>query len=192
MPAVIGLPGSITACLFDLDGMLTGTAELHREAWKQTFDAFLREYQGEGFAEFTDADYARYVDGRPRADGARTFLAARGIKLPEGAPDDPPEAGTVHGLGNRKNALVLRCDYRHRGPSRKAGARLVPGRRPGARGGAGPHRGVRGRAVRGGGRPAGGFGFVVGVDRAEQADALPEEGADVMVCDLTELLEDRR
>lgn len=101
-----GLPAGITACLFDLDGVLTSTAVLHRAAWKETFDALLPEREGAGFAEFTDQDYITHVDGRPRYDGVREFLAARGITLPEGEPDDPPDAATVHGVGNRKNALV--------------------------------------------------------------------------------------
>ncbi|HVV10347.1 beta-phosphoglucomutase family hydrolase [Amycolatopsis sp.] len=105
---MIGLPEAISACLFDLDGVLTGTAALHREAWKKTFDAFLRERDGADFAPFTDEDYIQHVDGRPRADGVREFLSSRGIRLPEGSPDDKPDAATVNGLGNRKNELVLR------------------------------------------------------------------------------------
>ncbi|MFF0221492.1 HAD family hydrolase [Streptomyces sp. NPDC004629] len=104
----LGLPDDILACLFDLDGVVTKTAVVHAAAWKETFDAFLRERDGEDFRPFdATADYAEYVDGRPRADGVRTFLAARGIELPEGHPDDPPDAATVHGLGNRKNRLLL-------------------------------------------------------------------------------------
>jgi len=103
---VIGLPDGITACLFDLDGVLTSTATLHRAAWKETFDALLRERGGAGFAEFTEQDYLAHVDGRPRHDGVRAFLASRNITLPEGRPDDPPDAATVHGVGNRKNALL--------------------------------------------------------------------------------------
>ncbi len=103
-----GLPDTIRACLFDLDGVLTSTAVLHQRAWKQTFDDFLRERDGDDFTEFTDRDYIRYVDGRPRADGVRTFLTSRGIELPEGEPDDPPDAATVNGVGNRKNVLLLR------------------------------------------------------------------------------------
>ena len=68
---MIGLPEEISVCLFDLDGVLTRTAELHREAWKQTFDAFLRKRDGENFQPFTEHDYTAYVDGRPRADGVR-------------------------------------------------------------------------------------------------------------------------
>jgi beta-phosphoglucomutase family hydrolase len=105
---MIGLPEKISACLFDLDGVLTGTAALHEEAWKQTFDAFLREHDGQDFQPFTGDDYARYVDGLPRADGVRQFLASRGITLPEGGPGDPVDAQTVTGVGNRKNELVLR------------------------------------------------------------------------------------
>jgi beta-phosphoglucomutase family hydrolase len=108
---VLGLPDHVRAGLFDLDGVLTKTATVHAAAWKEMFDAFLRrraEQTGEPFVPFdTHGDYDRYVDGRPRADGVRSFLAARGIRLPEGSPDDPPGADTVHGLGNRKNDLVL-------------------------------------------------------------------------------------
>ena len=110
-----GLPGSVKACLFDLDGVLTGTAVLHKEAWKRTFDEFLRARDGDGFTEFTDRDYAAYVDGRPRADGVREFLKSRGIQLPEGDPGDAPDAVTVNGVGNRKNELVLKI-IDERGP----------------------------------------------------------------------------
>ncbi|MFF3463765.1 beta-phosphoglucomutase family hydrolase [Streptomyces sp. NPDC001984] len=103
----LGLPGEILACLFDLDGVVTKTAVVHAAAWKDTFDAFLREQDGEHYRPFDARDYDEYVDGRPRADGVRTFLASRGIELPEGHPDDPPGAPTVHGLGNRKNVLLL-------------------------------------------------------------------------------------
>ena len=108
---MLGLPNAIRACLFDLDGVLTQTAKIHAAAWKEMFDAFLREraaQTGESFEPFDPvADYDEYVDGKPRYDGVRSFLAARGIALPEGTPDDPPDAATVHGLGNRKNELVL-------------------------------------------------------------------------------------
>ncbi|RZU51710.1 HAD superfamily hydrolase (TIGR01509 family)/beta-phosphoglucomutase family hydrolase [Krasilnikovia cinnamomea] len=108
---MLGLPPHVTACLFDLDGVLTQTALVHNAAWKQTFDAFLRDWSadhGQEFVPFDEGtDYHRYVDGRQRADGVRTFLASRGITLPEGTPDDGPDAATVNGLGNRKNLLVL-------------------------------------------------------------------------------------
>lgn len=97
------------AVLFDLDGVLTDTARVHMAAWKTMFDEVLRaraEATGEPFVPFSEADYHRHVDGKPRNDGVRDFLASRGIELPEGTPDDPPEADTVHGLGNRKNVLV--------------------------------------------------------------------------------------
>jgi beta-phosphoglucomutase family hydrolase len=101
----------VTACLFDLDGVLTQTALVHNAAWKQTFDAFLQtwsERHEQPFVPFdSGADYQKFVDGRPRADGVRTFLSSRGITLPEGAPDDGPDADTVNGIGNRKNELVL-------------------------------------------------------------------------------------
>jgi beta-phosphoglucomutase family hydrolase len=108
---VLGLPGTIRAGLFDLDGVITQTATVHAAAWKEMFDAFLRARaaaSGEPFVPFdVGEDYGLYVDGKPRADGVRSFLASRGIDLPEGSPDDPPEAETVRGLGNRKNELVL-------------------------------------------------------------------------------------
>ena len=108
---MLGLPARITACLFDLDGVLTQTAQVHRVAWAQTFDSYLRDQAAAGGGEFLAfdpaSDYNRYVDGRPRADGVRTFLASRGIVLPEGEPDDPPTAETVNGLGNRKNVVLL-------------------------------------------------------------------------------------
>lgn len=107
MTTQLGLPEGIQACLFDLDGVVTRTAVVHAAAWKATFDAFLRERDGADFRPFTDSDYAQYVDGRPRADGVRSFLASRGIELPEGTPDDPPETRSVNGVGNRKNELLL-------------------------------------------------------------------------------------
>lgn len=104
MPDVLGLPESITTCLFDLDGVLTDTASVHRACWKQMFDAFLATQDGQG--EFTDADYNAHVDGKPRQDGVRDFLTSRAISLPDGSPDDEPAKQTVWGLGNRKNDLV--------------------------------------------------------------------------------------
>jgi beta-phosphoglucomutase family hydrolase len=107
----LDLPEAITALLFDLDGVLTKTAVVHAKAWKQTFDEFLKqraEKNGEEFKPFDSGeDYNEYVDGKPRYDGVRSFLESRGIKLPEGDPDDAPDKETVCGLGNRKNKLVM-------------------------------------------------------------------------------------
>jgi len=106
------LPDGITTCLFDLDGVLTQTAKVHARAWKQMFDEFLRgwyERAGERYREFAlPDDYQKYVDGKPRRDGVRSFLQSRAIDLPEGSPDDPPEADTIYGLGLRKSNLVLK------------------------------------------------------------------------------------
>lgn len=89
------------AALFDLDGVLTPTAEVHMRAWDEMFNAFLED---KGITEpYTDEDYFTHVDGRPRYDGVRAFLASRGIELPEGDPSDSPAEETVCGLGNRKN-----------------------------------------------------------------------------------------
>ncbi|MEU5465660.1 HAD family hydrolase [Streptomyces althioticus] len=238
----LGLPEDIEACLFDLDGVVTRTAVVHAAAWKEMFDAFLRERDGEGFAPFTAADYDAYVDGRPRADGVRTFLASRGIELPEGGPDDPPAAATVHGLGNRKNELLLariRTDgvepydstlaYLHAVRARGLRTAIVSSsancrdvlRSIDAEdlfdvridGEVAAERGLPGKpspdtflaaarelrveparaavfedALAGmdAGR-AGKFGYVVGVDRVGQADALYAHGADTVVTDLSEL-----
>lgn len=93
------------AVLFDLDGVLTDSALLHARSWKTLFDAVLQDC-GEGNRPFdADHDYRAYVDGKPRLDGIRSFLASRDLSVPEGAPDDPPGALTIHGLGARKNAL---------------------------------------------------------------------------------------
>jgi len=106
-----GVPDQIRACLFDLDGVLTQTAVVHARAWQQTFDDFLRRRAAGTGGTFTPfdpvADYDRYVDGRSRADGTRTFLQARGITLPEGTPDDPPGTDTIYGLSNAKNKILL-------------------------------------------------------------------------------------
>ena len=108
----LGLPDGIRGCLFDLDGVLTKTAAVHDAAWKEMFDSYLRErarQTGQQFVPFDPVgDYDEYVDGKPRADGTRSFLASRGIDLPDGSDDDPPDAETVHGLGNRKNEILLR------------------------------------------------------------------------------------
>lgn len=245
---MLGLPPQVTACLFDLDGVLTRTARVHAAAWEETFNAYLRERSarsGEPFVGFDPAgDYNKYVDGRPRADGVRTFLKARGIELPEGSPDDPPGAETVNGVGNRKNETFLRR-IREGGvevfPSSVAYLRAVKGaglRRAVVSASANcrdilasagltdlfeevvdglvaAKEGLRGKphadtflaaARRLGATPgqaavyedavagvqagrAGGFGFVVGVDRVGQAGALREQGADVVVADLGELLD---
>ncbi len=238
----LGLPDDILACLFDLDGVVTKTAVVHAAAWKEMFDAFLRERDGADFRPFGDADYDTYVDGRPRADGVRTFLASRGIELPEGTPGDPPDARTVHGLGNRKNELLLeriRTDgveaydgtLRYLGAVRARGLRTaivsssancrdvlrsigaedlfdvrVDGVVAAERGlpgkpepdtflaaardlGVEPSRAAVFEDAQAGmdaGR-AGGFGYVVGVDRVGQADALYAHGADRVVTDLAEL-----
>ena len=108
---MLGLPDAIRGLLFDLDGVLTKTAKVHDAAWAEMFDDFLRARSratGDPFVPFDPVtDYDDYIDGKPRADGTRSFLAARGIELPEGEADDPPDAQTVHGLGNRKNQILL-------------------------------------------------------------------------------------
>lgn len=242
MTTDLGLPEDIQACLFDLDGVVTKTAVVHAAAWKETFDAFLRQRQGADAEPFSDDDYDQYVDGRPRADGVRTFLASRGIQLPEGGPDDPPHAATVHGLGNRKNELLLEKirtqgveayegtlryieAVRGRGLATAivsssantrdvlksidaeklfdvridgvvAAERGLPGKpHPDTFLAAAADLGVEaGRAAvfedalagMDAGR-AGRFGYVVGVDRVGQTDALYAHGADRVVKDLAEL-----
>jgi beta-phosphoglucomutase family hydrolase len=108
---MLGLPDGIRGCLFDLDGVLTQTAKVHAAAWKKMFDEYLEsraDREGEAVVPFdAGADYNEYVDGKPRYEGVRSFLQARGIELPDGTPEDPPSAETVDGLGNRKNELVL-------------------------------------------------------------------------------------
>lgn len=243
----LGLPSGIRACLFDLDGVLTQTARVHAQAWKEMFDAFLRERSergGEPFVPFDPvADYSAYVDGKPRYDGVRSFLASRGIQLPEGDPSDPPSAETVFGLGNRKNELVLALLRRdgvevYEGSVRYVRAvrdahlnRAVVSASANTRevlkaarienlfevridGIVAAERHLRGKpapdpflaaaeelkvpaadaavfedALAGveAGR-AGDFGYVVGVDRVGQRQALLEHGADVVVDDLAELL----
>ncbi len=109
--------GRFDAVIFDLDGVVTQSAAVHAAAWKRLFDAYLAERAARAGASpgatpdpalrpfDLDADYARYVDGKPRYDGVRDFLASRGIELPWGDPSDPPERTTVCGLGNGKNAF---------------------------------------------------------------------------------------
>ncbi|MGI8446274.1 MAG: HAD family hydrolase [Streptosporangiaceae bacterium] len=245
---MLGLPDGIRGCLFDLDGVLTQTAKVHDAAWKQMFDDFLRERASQSGQPFTpfDAvkDYDEYVDGKPRADGTRSFLESRGIELPEGSPDDPADAETVNGLGNRKNVLLLEVirtqgveayegSVRYVRAVRDAGLRravvsssanchdvlvaagigdLFEARIDGMvaqeqhlRGKPAPDTFLAGAKALGlepsaavvfedalagveSGR-AGRFGYVVGVDRVGQADALKAHGADVVVTDLAELLD---
>ena len=243
---MLGLPDGIGACLFDLDGVLTRTATVHAAAWKEMFDEYLRrraEETGEPFVPFdVHADYERYVDGKKRADGVRSFLASRHITLPEGTGTDPPTVATIHGLGNRKNDLVL--------AKMSAGVEVYPGsvRYVEAVRDAGLRRAVvsssaNTRAVLKvtglaelfeevvdgltaerehlAGKPApdmfafaarclgvpaaeaavfedalagveagraGGFGFVIGVDRTGQAEELRRHGASIVVSDLADLL----
>ena len=242
----LGLPAGIRACLFDLDGVLTPTAVVHAVAWKQMFDAYLGERAARVGAPFKSfdahADYERYVDGKARADGVRSFLTARGIELPEGTPADPPSAETVWGLGNRKDELVSALlrrgvdaypgSVRYVRAVRDAGLRraVVSGSEHCREvleaagiadlfevridGIVALERHLRGKpapdsflaAAEALGVPsaaaavfedalagveagrAGGFGFVVGVDRTGEADALREHGAHVVVGDLEELL----
>jgi beta-phosphoglucomutase family hydrolase len=246
----LDLPEGITTCLFDLDGVLTQTAKIHAAAWKQMFDDFLREWAdrtGEPFDPFDrPTDYDEYVDGKPRLDGVRSFLESRGIELPMGSPADPPEAETVHGLGTRKNELVLEL-IREQGVEPYEGSvhfveaardrglhRAVVSASTNCRdvlvaagiehlfelridGVVAEREGLAGKpapdtflaAARGlGAEPAesavfedalagveagraGAFGWVVGVDRTGQADALRRRGADVVVEDLAALLDGR-
>ena len=103
---MLGLPDGVTACLFDMDGVVTKTAVVHAAAWKQMFDEFLRSQPGQ--APFDSVkDYDDYVDGKPRLEGTESFLDSRHNSLPTGDPDDKPGAHTVYGLSNRKNELVL-------------------------------------------------------------------------------------
>lgn len=244
-PSTLGLPAGIKACLFDLDGVLTHTAALHYAAWKEMFDAYLLTRTGEDFRSFEMPDYLQYIDGKPRADGVRSFLDSRGIRIPDGDAGNPPGVETIEGLGNRKNELVHKL-MQEKGVEAFEGSRrylehvegaglkravvsastntravlqasglaehfdtVVDGNvavREGLRGKpfadtflraaellgvAPPEAAVFEDALAGvkAGR-AGGFGFVVGVNRANQAAALQNEGADVVVNDLAELLEE--
>jgi beta-phosphoglucomutase family hydrolase len=245
----LGLPDGVKACLFDLDGVLTQTAKVHAAAWKQMFDEYMKaraQKAGEEFVPFDGrSDYDEYVDGKPRYDGVRSFLASRGINLPEGSPTDPPSTETVKGLGNRKNELVLKLIEEqgvepYEGSVRYVHAAVDAGLRRAVvsssancravlesadmldlfeeivDGNVLAERGLRGKpapdtflaaaealgmtaaesavyedALSGveAGR-AGEFGLVVGVDRVGQAEALKEHGADVVVQDLAELLDE--
>lgn len=112
MDATVGLPATMRARLLDLDGVLTDTAELHAAAWKEMFDGYLTvraQQTGTAFAAFDEvADYDTFVDGMSRADGTRSFLRSRGIDLPAGGPDDAAGSLTITGLGQARNAMVLR------------------------------------------------------------------------------------
>ena len=244
---MLGLPETVRACLFDLDGVLTDTASVHTRAWKAMFDAYLSrraERTGEPFVPFdAERDYRRFVDGRKRDDGVRAFLASRGITLPDGADDDPPDAETVHGLGNRKNEafrVTLQADGVEvfEGSRRYLAAVTAAGLATAvvsASANAGDVLALTGlekfiaqrvdvvtlRTEHIAGKPApdsflraaqllgvaptaaavfedalsgvaagraGGFGFVVGVDRVGQRDDLLSHGADVVVTDLDQLL----
>jgi beta-phosphoglucomutase family hydrolase len=247
-PSALGLPDGIHACLFDLDGVLTRTAAVHEKAWAQLFDAFLQtDAPGAGADRrpFTQEDYDRHIDGKPRADGVRDFLASRGIHLTEGTAADPPEADTVTALGTRKNRLLLQMIERdgvevypgslaYLRAVRSAGiltavvsastncrqvvqaAKLEDYLDDRVDGATVANERLRGKpapdtflaaAASLGVRPqdaavfedaaagvaagkAGGFGYVVGVDRGGHADELRRRGADRVVEDLAELLED--
>lgn len=110
-PRWLGLPGEVIACVFDLDGVLTASGAVHAAAWEETLDAFLLQRAERRSHQFIPLDrlrdYRDYIDGRPRAEGVRLFLASRGISLPEGTVDDPAGAETVHGLANQKNQVLL-------------------------------------------------------------------------------------
>ena len=247
---MLGVPDTIRAFLFDLDGVLTETASVHAAAWQEMFDAYLRrraDRTGEPFRPFDPvADYDAYVDGRPRADGTRTFLASRGITLPEGGPGDPPGAETVSSLSAEKNKIVLRRIAAGRVSAFPGSADYVRAAQAAGLRCAVVSASANTRAVLAGagldglfdavidgvvaerehlaGKPApdtylaaarelqvppagcavfedalagvaagraGDFGWVVGVDRVGQADALRAKGADVVVRDLAELLGER-
>jgi beta-phosphoglucomutase family hydrolase len=244
----LGLRPGIAACLFDLDGVLTDTASVHAAAWRELFDAFLGDRAartGTAFVPFDPVgDYERYVDGRTRVEGTRTFLASRGITLPLGDPADPPDALTIHGLGNRKNRLmqtriragavrVFEGSVRYVHAVREVGLRravvsssantadvlaaagisslfevridgiaivargLASKPAPDAYLAAAEELGVSAAeaavfedaTVGVEAAKAGGFGWVVGVDRLGHGDRLRRLGADVVVSDLGDLLE---
>jgi beta-phosphoglucomutase-like phosphatase (HAD superfamily) len=108
---MLGLPGDVTACVFDLDGVLTTSSAVHASAWSESLNSFLSERARRTrreFVPFDRSDYQRSIAGRPRLEGVRALLASRGISLPEGNPDDPPGTDTVHGLANRKSEAFRR------------------------------------------------------------------------------------
>jgi beta-phosphoglucomutase family hydrolase len=109
---VLGLPDAVTACLFDMDGVVTQTAKVHDAAWKEMFDDFLKSWSASHNVPFVPfdpvRDYDEYVDGKPRLEGTASFLGSRGIELPAGEESDPAGTPTVWGLSNRKNELILK------------------------------------------------------------------------------------
>ena len=112
---MLGLSDDVDACVFELEGVLTGAASIHAAAWAEAFEGLLlarAERTGERLGPYAPfnprTDYVAFMHGRPRVEGVRAFLASRGIRLPEGLPDDPPTAETVHGLAQRKNLALLR------------------------------------------------------------------------------------
>jgi len=122
----LGLPAGTRACVFDLDGVLTNSGALHAAAWADVFDDFLLRLAQRTERQFIPFDpvddYRAYLDGRPRLDGIHTFLAARGVRVPEGRPDDPTDAETAHGLARRKHEALERVVHR-RGVEPVEGAR---------------------------------------------------------------------
>ncbi|MBN9634985.1 MAG: beta-phosphoglucomutase family hydrolase [Actinobacteria bacterium] len=244
---MLGLPKAVHACLFDLDGVLTDTASVHKKAWKAMFDDYLRqraERNGDQFVPFdSHDDYLRYVDGKPRQDGVRSFLHSRGIELPDGNPDDSPDAETVAGLGNRKNEMFQKVLHDEGIEVFSGSRRYVEAVTAAGLGVAVVSSSANTRQVLDAtglsqfvqqrvdgltlrdehiaGKPApdsylraaqllgvepaaaavfedalagveagrnGRFGYVVGVDRADQAAQLRDSGADVVVSDLADLL----
>jgi beta-phosphoglucomutase-like phosphatase (HAD superfamily) len=125
---VLGIPDQIHASLFDLDGVRTKTAQVDAAAWKEMFDGYLHTRAipvGQPFVPFDPVDKT-YVDGMPRAGGVRSFPASRGLELPDGSPDYPPDADSVPGLGNRTNVIQLEVMRRECAPGR-AGAPRADG-----------------------------------------------------------------
>ena len=125
-PALLGLPAHAEACIFDLEGVLTDSSQLHASAWAHVFDELLvrsSQKAGREFLPFDrNEDYRRYLEGRPRLEGVHSFLASRGIRLPEGRPDDPPHADTAQGLARHKRELIAH-GLRRRGVNAIPGAR---------------------------------------------------------------------